>query len=139
MMVCFTSHEPRLFSDSDAASPRQTQDGIRTVCRPSEIPAMRRIHGGTPATAVRSGSRPAPPDSRYLADQKGSGRPLRHRIQAMKNYAAICRMRRGRPNGRPAARFNHSPFDYGGMFLRTTSHEPRATDSVLYYGVYGLS
>ena len=44
---------------------------------------MPRIHGGTPATAVRSGSRPAPPDSRYLADQKGSGRPLRYRIQAM--------------------------------------------------------
>ena len=25
------------------------------------------------------------------------GRPLRHRIQAMKNNAAICRLRRGRP------------------------------------------
>ena len=58
-------------------------DGITTMCRPSYIPAMHRIHGGTPATAVRSGSRPAPPDSRYLADQKGSGRPLRYRIQAM--------------------------------------------------------
>ena len=114
-------------------------DCITTMCRPSYIPAMHRIHGGTPATAVRSGSRPAPPDSRYLADQKGSGRPLRNRNQAMKNYVAICRMHRGRPNGRPAARFAHSPFDYGGMFLRTTGHEPRATDSVLYYGVYGLS
>lgn len=58
-------------------------DCITTMCRPSYIPAMHRIHGGTPATAVRSGSRPAPPDSRYLADQKGSGRPLRYRIQAM--------------------------------------------------------
>ena len=57
--------------------PRQIHDGITTVCRPLYIPAMPRIHGGTPATAVRSGSRPAPPDSRYLADQKGSGRPLR--------------------------------------------------------------
>ena len=63
--------------------PRQIHDGITTVCRPLYIPAMPRIHGGTPATAVRSGSRPAPPDSRYLADQKGSGRPLRYRIQAM--------------------------------------------------------
>ena len=58
-------------------------DCITTMCCPSYIPTMRRIHGGTPATAVRSGSRPAPPDSRYLADQKGSGRPLRYRIQAM--------------------------------------------------------
>ena len=61
----------------------RTYDCITTMCRPSYIPAMHRIHGGTPATAVRSGSRPAPPDSRYLADQKGSGRPLRYRIQAM--------------------------------------------------------
>ena len=61
----------------------RTYDCITTMCRPSYIPAMHRIHGGTPATAVRSGNRPAPPDSRYLADQKGSGRPLRYRIQAM--------------------------------------------------------
>ena len=96
---------------------------------------MPRIHGGTPATAVRSGSRPAPPDSRYLADQKGSGRPLRYRIQAMgitqsqvtKNTrpAALCVgaawVRR------PVARFHHSRFEYNGRLLRATNHEPRAT------------
>ena len=72
-----------------------------------------------------------------------TGRPLRYRSQAIKNYAAICRMRRGRSltsqtafggqlpyKGslmRPAVRFGYSLFDYGGMFLRATNHEPRAT------------
>ena len=119
-------------------------DCITTMCCSSYIPAMHRIHGGTPATAVRSGSRPAPPDSRYLADQKGSGRPLRYRIQAMgekevtdcKKNTANGLVRRGRPltsqtafggqlpyKGslvRPAARFDHSPFEYNGRFLRAT-------------------
>ena len=53
--------------------PRQIHDGITTVCRPLYIPAMPRIHGGTPATAVRSGNRLAPPVGRYLAGQKGFG------------------------------------------------------------------
>ena len=69
-----------------------------------------------------------------------TGRPLRYRSQAIKNYAAICRMRRGRSltsqtafggqlpyKGslvRPAVRFGYSLFDYGGMFLRATNHEP---------------
>ena len=72
-----------------------------------------------------------------------TGRPLRYRSQAIKIYAAICRMRRGRSltsqtafggqlpyKGslvRPAVRFGYSLFDYGGMFLRATNHEPRAT------------
>ena len=38
----------------------RTYDCIMTMCRPSYIPAMHRIHGGTP-----------------------SGRPLRYRIPAM--------------------------------------------------------
>ena len=125
-------------------------DCITTMCRPSYIPAMHRIHGGTPATAVRSGSRPAPPDSRYLADQKGSGRPLRYRIQAMgekevtdckKKYTVNDLVRRGRPltsqtafggqlpyKGslvRPVARFHHSLFEYNGRLLRATNNEPR--------------
>ena len=73
----------------------RTYDCITTMCRPSYIPAMHRIHGGTPATAVRSGSRPAPPDSRYLADQKGSGRPLRWpqmgRFLRAEGYSRRCR------------------------------------------------
>ena len=82
---------------------------------------MYRIHSGTPATAVRSGSRPAPPDSRYLADQKGSGRPLRYRIEAMKMNAGRCSQvagrkkihglrpfRRGFHMGSPLERFRHS-------------------------------
>ena len=124
-------------------------DCITTMCCPSYIPTMRRIHGGTPATAVRSGSRPAPPDSRYLADQKGSGRPLRYRIQAMgEKEVTDCKkihghglVRRGRPltsqtafggqlpyKGslvRPVARFHHSRFEYNGRPLRATNNEPR--------------
>ena len=120
-------------------------DCITTMCCSSYIPAMHRIHGGTPATAVRSGSRPAPPDSRYLADQKGSGRPLRYRIQAMgekevtdcKKNTANGLVRRGRPltsqtafggqlpyKGslvRPAVRFHHSHSSIMAGFLRTTS------------------
>ena len=119
-------------------------DCITTMCCSSYIPAMHRIHGGTPATAVRSGSRPAPPDSRYLADQKGSGRPLRYRLQAMgekevtdcKKNTANGLVRRGRPltsqtafggqlpyKGslvRPVARFHHSLSEYNGRFLRAT-------------------
>ena len=38
-----------------------------------------------------------------------TGRPLRHRNQAMKNYAAICCGRRGRPGRRSAARFGFKP------------------------------
>ena len=72
-----------------------------------------------------------------------TGRPLRYRSQAIKNYAAICRMRRDRSltsqtafGGQlpykgslvqPAVRFGYSLFDYGGMFLRATNHEQRAT------------
>ena len=122
-------------------------DCITTMCRPSYIPAMHRIHGGTPATAVRSGSRPAPPDSRYLADQKGSGRPLRYRIQAMgekevtdckKKYTVNDLVRRGRPltsqtafggqlpyKGslvRSVARFHHIPLSIMAGF-----YEPRAS------------
>ena len=72
-----------------------------------------------------------------------TGRPLRYRSQAIKNYAAICRMRRGRSltsqtafggqlpyKGslvRPVVRFHHSLSEYNGRLLRTTNHEPRAT------------
>ena len=68
-----------------------------------------------------------------------TGRPLRYRSQAIKNYAAICRMRRGRSltsqtafggqlpyKGslvRPAVIFNHNPFEYNGEFLRVTNQE----------------
>ena len=96
---------------------------------------MPRIHGGTPATAVRSGSRPAPPDSRYLADQKGSGRPLRYRIEAMKiisrplfaggspqKNTACGLVRRGFHVGSPLERFRHSLAEYDGRSLRTTSY-----------------
>ena len=103
-------------------------DCITTMCCPSYIPTMHRIHGGTPATAVRSGSRPAPPDSRYLADQKGSGRPLRYRIQAMgEKKVTDCKKIHGHGLVRPVARFHHSLFEYNGRFLRATSHEQRAT------------
>ena len=81
----------------------RTYNYITTRRCPSCIPAMHRIHGGTPATAVRSGSRPAPPDSRYLADQKGSGRPLRYRIQAMKVSAGCRWLVAVRKKTRPAA------------------------------------
>ena len=87
-----------------------------------------------------------------------TGRPLRYRSQAIKNYAAICRMRRDRSltsqtafggqltyKGslvRPVVRFHHSLSEYNGRLLRITSHGffPRtqmrrfaATDSILYY------
>ena len=55
---------------------------------------------GTPASAVRSGNRPAPPDDRHLTGQKGFGRPLR--------------------GGHKAAKTNHEPL--------ATSHEPLATN-----------
>ena len=48
--------------------------------------AMVEFHSGLPATAVRSGSRPAPPDSRYLADQKGFGTAPTHKAFAMCFY-----------------------------------------------------
>ena len=128
----------------------RTYDYITTRRRSSCIPAMHRIHGGTPATAVRSGSRPAPLDSRYLADQKGSGRPLRYRIQAMgekevtdcKKYTANGLVCRGCPltsqtafGGQfpykgslvqPVVRFGHT---YSCMMVgfyepRMTNHEP---------------
>ena len=67
-----------------------------------------------------------------------TGRPLRYRSQAIKNYAAICRMRRGRSltsqtafggqltyKGslvRPVVRFHHSLSEYNGRLLRITSH-----------------
>ena len=91
------------------------------------------LTSGRRKTAVKTDSRGWTP----------SRRPLRYRSQAIKNYAAICRMRRGRSltsqtafggqlpyKGslvRPAVRFGYSLFDYGGMFLRATNHEPRAT------------
>ena len=67
-----------------------------------------------------------------------TGRPLRYRSQAIKNYAAICRMRRDRSltsqtafggqltyKGslvRPVVRFHHSLSEYNGRLLRITSH-----------------
>ena len=84
-------------------------DCITTMCCPSYIPTMRRIHGGTPATAVRSGSRPAPPDSRYLADQTAFGGQLPYKGSLV----------------RPVARFHHSLFEYNGRLLRATNNEPR--------------
>ena len=101
-------------------------DCITTMCRPSYIPAMHRIHGGTPF-----------------------GRPLRYRIQAMgEKEVTDCKkihghglVRRGRPltsqtafggqlpyKGslvRPVARFHHSLFEYNGRLLRATNNEPR--------------
>ena len=116
--------------------PRQIHDGITTVCRPSYIPAMPRIHGGTPATAVRSGSRPAPPDSRYLADQKGSGRPLRWpqmgRFLRAEGYSRRCRhseavaaQRHLSPRRPTTGRTPWRPL----CEPRTTSHEQRATNN----------
>ena len=50
---------------------------LRTAFR--GIPTTGRL-----ATAVRFGSRPAPPAGRHLTGQKGlAGRPLRYRIQAV--------------------------------------------------------
>ena len=67
-----------------------------------------------------------------------TGRPLRYRSQAIKNYAAICRMRKGRSltsqtvfGGQlpykgslvsPVVRFHYSPFEYNGRLLRATNH-----------------
>ena len=52
--------------------------------------AMIEYRNGTPDAAVRSGSRPAPPDGRYLTGQKGSGRPLRTRPMAV-YFFMVCR------------------------------------------------
>ena len=116
--------------------PRHTHDGITTVCRPSYIPAMSRIHGGTPATAVRSGSRPAPPDSRYLADQKGSGRPLRWprmgRFLRAEGYSRRCHhseavaAQRHLSPRRPAACDLRPAGRHG---VRSANHEPRTTNN----------
>ena len=109
-------------------------DCITTMCRPSYIPAMHRIHGGTPATAVRSGSRPAPPDSRYLADQKGSGRPLRWprmgRFLRAEGYSRRCRhsesvaAQRHLSPRRPAACELRPAGRHG---VRSANHEQRTT------------
>ena len=119
----------------------RTYDYITTRRRSSCIPAMHRIHGGTPATAVRSGSRPAPPDSRYLVDQKGSGRPLRYRIQAMgekevtdcKKYTANGLVCRGCPSGQPVVRFGHT---YSCMMVGF--YEPRTTNHYFFTSRGGL-
>ena len=79
-----TNNEPRLFPRTQMRRSAATDSGLYYDHVPLVINSgYTQNSRGTPATAVRSGSRPAPPDSRYLADQKGSGRPLRYRIQAM--------------------------------------------------------
>ena len=53
---------------------------------------MPNLTTGCPATAVRFGSRPAPPDDRHLTGQKGLGQPLRTRPLAV-YFFAVCRLR----------------------------------------------
>ena len=50
--------------------------------------------GAVPARAARCD---IPPQPIRVSSGTPVGRFLRHRIQAMKNNAAICRLRRGRP------------------------------------------
>ena len=124
------------FSDSDAASPQQTQTNNDASGSPQ------RVAGRPPLPSVQV-------TVLHLTKQKALGRPLRPRIQAingnsvywLQKNTANGLVRRGRPltsqtafggqlpyKGslvRPAARFDHSPFEYNGRFLRATNHEPR--------------
>ena len=53
---------------------------------------MPNLTTGCPATAVRFGSRLAPPDGQHLTGQKGLGQPLRTRPLAV-YFFAVCRLR----------------------------------------------
>jgi len=70
----------------------------------------------------------------YLTRQDALGRPLQYRIEAMKKINAgsrsqknhgqrPCAMRRGSHVASPLGRFDNSPFEYNGRFLRATSHD----------------
>ena len=110
----------RFSSDSDAASPRQTQTDNNASGSPQ------RVAGRPPQSSVWG-------TVLHLTGQKGSGRPLRYRIQAMeenyKKYTANGLVRRGCPKGQPAAIFDHSLFKHNGRLLGATNHglfhEPR--------------
>ncbi len=116
-----TNQEQRataLFSESDAAFRR---DRLMIVLRPS---ATR--HKFWLCTGFATG-RPT---------EHPPGRPLRYRIQAMeknaggrspKKYTANGLVRRGRPEGVPLVRFDHSLFKHNSRLLRATSHELRVT------------
>ena len=56
---------------------------------------MPNLTTGCPATAVRFGSRLAPPDGQHLTGQKGLGQPLRTRPLAVYFFlrSAVCELR----------------------------------------------
>ena len=119
--------------DRTALRPRnQAMKNYAAICRgrrgrPGRRPAVR--FGFKPHSGIMTGFyerrlflgfRCGVPPRQTQTDNDASGNPqrvavrldrtaLRHRNQAMKNYAAICRGSRGRPGRRPAVRFGFKP------------------------------
>ena len=117
---------PLISSDSDAASPRQTQTDNaasgspqRVACRPP-LPIVR-------VTAL------------YLTNQKGfgtapteshTGDKWKRCLLATKKITANGLVRRGRPEGVPLVRFDHSLSEYKQAFMsHGHCHKPRGTRS----------
>ena len=125
-MAVFLLKFPPISSDSDAASPRQTQTNNDASGCPQRV-AVR-----PPLPIVRV-------TALYLTNQKGfgtapteshTGDKWKRCLLATKKITANGLVRRGRPEGVPLVRFDHSLSEYKQAFMsHGHCHKPRGTRS----------
>ena len=123
-------------SDSDAAAPRQTQTDNDASGNPQCVagrPPLPSVQVTVLHLMGQKGFGTAPTDAdapRQIHEMNAVRRSqmaVRRGLADRKEITANGLVRRGRPEGVPLVRFDHSLFKYNGRFLRITSHKQRAT------------